>query len=238
VTPKLVSREPGALQLKKIILTRLCGSGRCVFGSESNKWIRFMPYIDDLDAKIVTILRPDGRRSNVEIARRLGVAEGTVRKRIERLVREQVIQIGAWADPLKVGYQSYINMELQVRLRDIQLIAHRLAKLPEIFFLGLCTGRSDIFAAGCFRSNDHFHEFMTKHLARIPGIQAISTSTITKIVKREHSSPAFPVSAVNGNEAVARADERIGSPGEAKGNGTRRRDRTHFRRLAGPPREA
>jgi hypothetical protein len=112
-----------------------------------------------------------------------------------------------------------------------------LAKLPEIFFLGFCTGRSDIFAAGCFRSNDHFHEFMTKHLARIPGIQGISTSSITRIVKREHSFPAIPVSALRGNEAVARVDERKGSGVRQKGKGTRRTDRSHFSRLAGSPRE-
>ncbi len=196
-----------------------------------------MSQIDDLDAKIITILRPDGRRSNVEIARRLGVAEGTVRKRIDRLVREQVIQIGAWADPLKVGYPNYINMELQVRLRDIEAIADQLATLPEIFFLGFCTGRSDIFAGGCFRSNDHFHEFMTKHLARIPGIQGISTSSITKIVKREHSFPAIPVSAGRGADVVARGDSRRGSTGRQKGMGTRRSDRPRVRRPAGPPQE-
>lgn len=196
-----------------------------------------MSCIDDLDAKIITILRPDGRRSNVEIARQLGVAEGTVRKRIERLVREQIIQIGAWADPLKVGYSDYINLELQVRLRDIEAIAQRLAKLPEIFFLGLCTGRSGIFAAGCFRSNDHFHEFMTKHLALIPGILAISASSITRIVKRAHSFPPFPLRAVSRNGAVEGLDERKGSSGEAKGNGTRRTARTHSRRPAGPHRE-
>ena len=197
-----------------------------------------MSHIDELDAKIITILRPDGRRSNVEIARRLGVAEGTVRKRIDRLVREQVIQIGAWADPLKVGYPNYINMELQVRLRDIEAIADQLATLPEIFFLGFCTGRSDIFAGGCFRSNDHFHEFMTKHLARIPGIQGFSTSSITKIVKREHSFPAIPVSAGRGPDAVARGDARPGSRGRQTRRETRRTDPAPGRRLAGPPRGA
>ena len=166
-----------------------------------------MSDIDELDAKIITMLRPNGRRANVEIARRLGVAEGTVRKRIDRLVREHIIQIGAWADPLKVGYSEYINLELQVRLRDIEAIAHQLAKLPEIFFLGLCTGRSSIFAAGCFRSNAHFHEFMTKRLARIPGVRDILASSITKIVMRAHSFPAFPVRAVNDNGAGAGRDE-------------------------------
>ncbi len=39
-----------------------------------------MELIDDLDTKLITMLRQDGRRSNAEIARRLGVAEGTVRQ--------------------------------------------------------------------------------------------------------------------------------------------------------------
>jgi Lrp/AsnC family transcriptional regulator for asnA, asnC and gidA len=157
--------------------------------------------IDDLDARIITLLRNDGRRSNVDIARYLKVAEGTVRKRIERLVRERVIQIGAWADPLKIGYQTYANIELSVNLRDIEAVAERVAKLPEIFFLGIRTDRSDIFATACFRSNEHFHEFITKRLARVPGIRHASSSSINKIVKREHT---FPV-AMHGDNGPAAA---------------------------------
>lgn len=191
--------------------------------------------IDSLDAKIITLLRPDGRRSNVEIARELRVAEGTVRKRIERLVREQVIQIGAWADPLKIGYQDYINMELQVSLAEIERVAERLAKLPEIFFLGLCTGRSNIFAGCCFRSNDHLYEFMTKHLARIPGIQGIATSNVTKILKREHSFPALPLTALDGNAVAAGGEEVAGIRRPRNGKPERRARRTP--RLSGHPRE-
>ncbi len=166
--------------------------------------------IDELDAKIITLLRANGRRSNVEIARQLRVAEGTVRKRIERLIRKGIIQIGAWADPHKIGYQVYINMDIQVRLLDLEEIANRLSKLSEIFFLGLCTGRSGIFAGCCFRSNQHFHEFMTTHLARIEGIQSISTTIITRILKREHTFPVLPVQANNSSKTA----ERNSAPGK------------------------
>ena len=163
-----------------------------------------MTPIDALDAKIITLLRENGRRSNVEIARRLGVAEGTARKRIERLIDEEVIQISAWADPHKIGYQVYINMDIQVRLQDLEKIARQLAKFSEIFFLGLSTGRSGIFAGCCFRSNDHFHEFTTKRVSRIQGIESISTTIITRILKREHSFPVLPMNAGNGNKADKR----------------------------------
>ena len=48
-----------------------------------------MPKLDELDRDIIRALQQDGRRSNVEIARDLGVAESTVRKRLERLLEEQ-----------------------------------------------------------------------------------------------------------------------------------------------------
>jgi Lrp/AsnC family transcriptional regulator for asnA, asnC and gidA len=192
-----------------------------------------MSHVDELDANIITLLRRDGRCSNVEIARRLGVAEATVRKRIDRLIRGQVIQIGAWADPLKVGYSEYINFELQVRLRDIEVVAQRLAKLPEIFFLGLCTVRSRIFAAGCFRSNDHFHEFMTKHLGSIRGIQDVSASSITKIVMRAHSFPAFPVDAGNSAGRRTPRDARTRSSPHARGKAGSPPKRTVPRRSTG-----
>lgn len=149
--------------------------------------VRKTATLDRIDAEIVTLLQTDGRRPTVEIARRLRIAEGTVRKRIDRLIREQVIQISAWADPLKIGYQNYAVLMMHVELREFDRIAERLAEMPEIFFLGTCTGAFDIFASACFRSLDHLHEFMTKRLARVRGIQRVSTSSVTRVIKRDYS---------------------------------------------------
>lgn len=145
--------------------------------------------LSDLDAKIIRLLTVDGRLPNTAIARRLGVAESTVRKHIDWLLRGGVMQIGAWTDPLKIGYQIYAIIEMEVDLSKIESAAKRLALLPEIFFLGICTGRCDIYAAAIFRSNDHLHEFMTRRLARVQGIQRTYTSSMTRIVKREYSYP-------------------------------------------------
>ena len=149
--------------------------------------------LDNLDAQIITLLQNDGRRPTVEMARHLAVAEGTVRKRIDRLIREKVIQIGAWADPLKIGYQNYAVLMMHVDLRDLERAAEQLSKMPEVFFLGTCTGGFDLFVTACFRSLEHMHEFMTKRLSRVPGIQRVSTSHVTRVKKRDYS---FRVTAV------------------------------------------
>jgi Lrp/AsnC family transcriptional regulator, leucine-responsive regulatory protein len=47
--------------------------------------------LDLVDQRIVELLQFDGRMSNAEIGRRVGVAETTVRRRIERLSRDGVV---------------------------------------------------------------------------------------------------------------------------------------------------
>ncbi len=146
-------------------------------------------FIDRIDTKIITLLQTDGRIPNTEIARKLKLAEATVRKRIERLRANKIIRLGAWADPLKVGYQNYTSIEIQVNPPEVEAIAERLADFPEIFFLGICTGGFDILASGVFRSNEHMYEFVTKRLAQIPGIRRTSTSNVIRVVKREYAVP-------------------------------------------------
>jgi Lrp/AsnC family transcriptional regulator of lysine biosynthesis len=46
---------------------------------------------DDIDIKILSILRKNARTPNVEIAKSVGLTEGAVRRRIENLVKNGVI---------------------------------------------------------------------------------------------------------------------------------------------------
>ena len=60
--------------------------------------------MDPIDAEIIKILQDDGRASNAGIARKLMVSEGTVRRRLKKLVEDEFIQIIALPDPRKMGY--------------------------------------------------------------------------------------------------------------------------------------
>jgi Lrp/AsnC family transcriptional regulator for asnA, asnC and gidA len=154
---------------------------------------RISPKLDRTDVEIIRMLQADARRPNTDIARRLGIAETTVRNRIARLTRDGVVQCGAWTDPLKVGYQTYAIIQIQVAPPRLEPVADVLARLPEVFFLGIATGGFDVVAAAVFRSNEHLYELMTKRLARIAGIQRTSTLGIVRIVKRAY---AYPVPAI------------------------------------------
>ncbi|MEM3852324.1 MAG: Lrp/AsnC family transcriptional regulator [Methanomassiliicoccales archaeon] len=56
---------------------------------QSGKIVRV---IDDMDSRILAILRENARTKNVEIARRVSLTEGGVRARIARMIRDGVIE--------------------------------------------------------------------------------------------------------------------------------------------------
>lgn len=187
--------------------------------------------LNALDASIITLLQADGRSPNTEIARRLAVAEGTVRNRIARLLKNEVITFGVWPNPLKIGYQTYAFIEIQVNPPDLEQVAERLATFPEIAFVGICTGSFDIHVAALFYSNDHMYELITKRLNHVKGVLRTSTSTVMRIVKREFGYPVPGASMVARNGKAGRAGGARSPGGEPA---SRRGDRKVARSGRGP----
>ncbi len=60
--------------------------------------------IDATDMKIIRLLQQNGRMSNTDIAKKAGVSETTVRYRMQRLTKEDYIQIVAMVKPVKLGF--------------------------------------------------------------------------------------------------------------------------------------
>ena len=62
--------------------------------------------MDELDRKIIALLQVDGRASNAKIAREVGVSEGTVRRRLRRLIQDDVVKVIAVPNLEKLGYAT------------------------------------------------------------------------------------------------------------------------------------
>jgi Lrp/AsnC family transcriptional regulator, regulator for asnA, asnC and gidA len=136
------------------------------------------------DIAIMECLRADARMSVSDIAERVGMPISTVRHRLNRLIDEGLVEFSALANPLKLGYQIWAFFEIHTEIGRIEAVAGALSERPEVYFVGITTGRYDVFAAGVFRSNEHLLEFLTEHLSKIDGIVRTSTSSILKLVKR------------------------------------------------------
>lgn len=145
--------------------------------------------LDAVDEQIIRHLQRDGRATNREIARRIGVSEGTVRNRIERLIQDHVIRIAAIVNPVKVGLHTTAVMSLQVEPAHLTDAAERLESARDLTYIGYATGTSDIICLGQFRDNDALFHFLTEVVARVPGVRKVDTSIILQNVRRLFTSP-------------------------------------------------
>ena len=139
--------------------------------------------LDSVDRQIVCLLQRDGRTSNVEIARRIGVSEATVRKRLDRLVSESVIRIAALPDPARVGLDIVTFIILDVDLSYLDRIAGQLGRCPQVRAIYYTTGEHDLVVEAWFHSSQELLSFLTQELAAIPGIRQVATSHMLRKLK-------------------------------------------------------
>jgi Lrp/AsnC family transcriptional regulator for asnA, asnC and gidA len=139
--------------------------------------------LDSTDREILRILLVDGRTSNVEIGRRLGVTETTVRKRIAALLADELIEIVAVPTPKLAGLDVSAIIGISVNLQNLKKVADALIDRPEVRYCGVSTGRYDLMIEAFFSSNEHVLEFTTNVLGSMPGITDVETSLILKIEK-------------------------------------------------------
>lgn len=140
--------------------------------------------LSDVDVGIIRLLQEDARGSLVKVAETLGMPESTVRNRVNGLVRRGLIEFAVVTNPLRLGYGVWAILEIQVQPTRIREVAKRLAGVSEIHLVGIMTGTYDIYAGTLFRNNQELLDFITGPLAKIPGIQRISTSQMLEVVKR------------------------------------------------------
>lgn len=150
--------------------------------------------IDALDQQIIRVLQRNGRMSNVDIAREIGVTEATIRKRLDRLLGEDIVRVTVHPDLERVGLGTGALIALQVELARVGQIAEQLSSLPQVCSINYTTGEYDLFLEAVFASNQELLQFLTGDLAAISGIRKTSTFHILKRIKDEHqwTLPAPP----------------------------------------------
>jgi len=163
-----------------------------------------------IDVRIIRALHENARSSMSKIASRLAMPESTVRHRLNRLVRLGIIEFAAIVNPLQLGYQIWAQFHVEVELARMRSVAQRLARAPQVYFVGIATGGYDVLVGAVFRTNKELLDFITGPMAKVPGIVGISTSSILEVVKRSMTFD-LPEEAARGNGAPGRRN-----PGERR----------------------
>ena len=98
--------------------------------------------MDDLDRRILSILRRDARTPYTEIADRVGTSEGTVRNRVDRMTEEGVIErFTVTTRTGNVKAMVEISVEMNV---DTAAVGERMVEWEEVDFVWQVSGEDDV----------------------------------------------------------------------------------------------
>lgn len=99
--------------------------------------------VDDIDTQIIKMLSLNGRTHNTEIAKKLKLSETAIRKRIKKLLGDEVIQIVAVVNQEKFGYVFTGNICIKADIKKIDKVKMGLDKIDQIWYIAHLTGAFD-----------------------------------------------------------------------------------------------
>jgi len=140
-------------------------------------------FFDSLDYQIIQALHADARMAASEIARLSGANERTIRKRIDRLVREGVIRMSAILNPLAFGYVTAADIFLEVDASREDEVIKTLMGMPEVTYVAYGQGTNEISLEARFKDNDALREFLRRTLASLEGVTVTRYALVPRILR-------------------------------------------------------
>ena len=139
--------------------------------------------MDDIDKKLLEVLQNNCKLNFTQIGQDLGIAESTVRYRIERLEKRGIItNYIALINPRMVGLTITAIMMIKINPQKIQDISPKLAKFKELRHLFRTTGQYDMVSVVNARDITHLNMLMSE-IKQIEGIHELIVEVATELVK-------------------------------------------------------
>jgi Lrp/AsnC family transcriptional regulator, regulator for asnA, asnC and gidA len=140
--------------------------------------------LDGLDRGILQLLHQNGRMPYSAMAKALKSNEATVRKRVDRLVRQGVVEIIGVSNPYRLGLETHVMIGMEVDLGALDAVADELASMEEFSYVACASGGYDIVAVAVFTSDAELYQFLSQRLAKVKGIRATHTSHLLRLMRR------------------------------------------------------
>ncbi len=142
-----------------------------------------MPALDDIDEKIITILKKDSRTPFTEIASQLGVSDSTIHVRLKKL-RDDGILRGFTLDLNEelLGKKVHGLVMINVNLGHLEDVASKLIAKDSIIKVYETHGANDLIALIDASDLDELRKILM-NIRKIENIAATSLITILKIWK-------------------------------------------------------
>jgi len=149
--------------------------------------------IDRIDLNILKLLQNDGRLTNVELSKHVGISPPPCLRRLKNLEDSKIIR-GYFADinPTVFGFNVTIMAEITLigqNDSDLRAFEEKIAEWPLVRECYLITGGSDFMLKIVAQSFDDYQNFMGNELSKMDKVLKIKTHMVLRATKMKHGIP-------------------------------------------------
>ena len=135
---------------------------------------------DDVDTKIIDMLKDDGRLSFKEIADKIGKTEATIRRRVKKLIDEKVISKFTVIVP---NNNMKVVIKISPDLKLIKEITKELLDIEQITDIWRLSGDCGLFIRVEIPAIEDLDPLVEEKLSSIRGVEIRETCIVTKEIK-------------------------------------------------------
>ena len=140
--------------------------------------------LDTLDNKIIRLLTENGRIPIGEMSKRLNVTAPTIRSRIKNLEKKGLLKVSGIIDPNQ--HQELITALVAMSIQSggkTDQILEKIARLPNVVWAGVVTGRYDIIAEVVIVGGKaELYRFTTETILKMGNVIRSETFVIMKSI--------------------------------------------------------
>ncbi len=149
--------------------------------------------LDEIDRKILEELRLDGRMTNVELARRVGISPPPCLRRVRALEEAGFIR-GYHADLAaeQLGYGltvfAWVGLHSQ-KEADLEAFEEKVRSWPQVRECHMLSGEVD-FVLKCVAVDwDAWQTFLTRELTPADNVESVKTAPVLRLSKQDFGVP-------------------------------------------------
>ncbi|HEX7857151.1 MAG TPA: Lrp/AsnC family transcriptional regulator [Sphingobium sp.] len=143
--------------------------------------------LDAVDMQILGELQEDGRMTNVDLAKRIGLTAPPCLRRVKALEDRGVISAyHATIDPAALGFTITVFAMVSLRSQaeaDLRAFEEHIAALPEVRECHMLNGEIDFILKVVARDLQSFQQFLTSKLTPAPNVASVKTSLTIRTSK-------------------------------------------------------
>ncbi len=152
-----------------------------------------MATLDTIDRRLLAELQAEGRVTNVDLARRVGLTAPPCLRRVRALEEDGVIKgYHAELDAGRLGFTitvfAMVSLKSQAE-EDLRAFENHIKALPEVRECHMLNGEIDFILKIVSRDLQSFQEFLTSKLTPAPNVASVKTSLTIRTAKNEPGVP-------------------------------------------------